>query len=546
MKQYLSHYINNEWVDSESSQIMKISSNEIEVVSPYSQKVVGSVIIGTELDVARATTAAKQAFLSENWSNTSPEERAAYLQKILEAIHERTQDLAFAMHEEMGCPLPFAAEKQMRPAYMAFENAIDALRGSVKSSLGLVSPISFEEKVSTNTITTQVPIGCCAMIVPWNWPLMAICCKLAPALAAGCTVVLKPSEYCPGAAVILAECIAEAQLPAGVFNLVHGDAETGNFLTLSRNVDLVSFTGSTKVGKTIAQNCAVSMKRTLLELGGNAANIILPETDLQAHLTNTLEGILCNSGQNCVAATRVLVHHDQIHEAELFIVNTFSNTCKAEFISKLTKDGRKVVNAETKTDPSNPVLEYGPLVNKKQYDHVRALVNSAYAEGAKLLLGNASDVESPKPEDASFNNNDLFFTPTVLTNVNPNMKIAKEEIFGPVALIIAYRTIEEAVQIANGTEYGLSNIITCNDARVPDAMAIARRLDSGIVTINSSHPDLNAPFGGMKQSGIGREGGRKALLEFMQPKSITVENEETFSEKALKEAKRIIGMDLSF
>jgi aldehyde dehydrogenase (NAD+) len=469
MKSYLKHYINGSWVESQGG-------TRHDVIDPATEQPCTEITLGTAADVDAAVAAARTAF--ESYSQTSVAERAALLERIIDEYKKRIPDLAFAVSREMGAPIGFATAAQV-PAGL----------GHFIATLKALNAFQFEEKLGKSKVVHE-PLGVVAMITPWNWPLNQVTAKVAPALAAGDTMILKPSEESPGCAVILAEILDAAGVPAGVFNLVNGDGKgVGSALSAHPDVDMVSFTGSTRAGIAIAQSAAATVKRVHQELGGKAANLVLEGADLAAVLPPTVQGVLANSGQSCIAPTRLLVHSSQVEEATGIV--------------KAMMEGTKVGN------PAEMGAHIGPVVNKAQFDKIQGLIQSAIDEGATLVTGGTG---RPDGRNAGY-----FIKPTLFTDVTPEMRIAQEEVFGPVATMISYETEDEAVKIANGTPYGLSATISGDPAK---AAKVAPRLRAGLVTINSWSPDGNAPFGGYKQSGNGRENGKFGLTDFMEVKTV--------------------------
>lgn len=469
MKSYLKHYIDGAWVDS-------IGGTRHEVIDPATEQPCTEITLGSAADVDAAVAAARRAF--ESWSQTSVAERAALLSRIIDEYKARMPDLAQAISTEMGAPIGFATMAQA-PAGL----------GHFISTLKALNEFRFEERLGRARVVHE-PLGVVAMITPWNWPLNQITAKVAPALAAGDTMILKPSEEAPGCAMILAEIMDKAGVPAGVFNLVNGDGPgVGAALSSHRDVDMVSFTGSTRAGIAVAQAAAATVKRVHQELGGKAANLVLEGADLAAVLPPTVQGVLANSGQSCIAPTRLLVHTSQVGEA--------------------TRIVKAMMEATEVGDPAAIGAHIGPVVNKAQYDKIQGLIQSAIDEGATLVTGGTG---RPDGRNAGY-----FIKPTLFADVTAEMRIAREETFGPVATISAYDTQDEAVRIANDTPYGLSATISGDPAA---AAKVAPRLRAGLVTINSWGPDGNAPFGGYKQSGNGRENGRYGLTDFMEVKTV--------------------------
>lgn len=469
MNQYLKHYINGQWTDSVGGRLHT-------VLNPATEQPVSEVMLGTAADVDLAVKAARAAF--DSFSQTSKEERMALLGRVIEGYKARIGDIAKAISEEMGAPISLAQTAQAGSGM-----------GHLGATLEALKNFDLEESTGKNKVVFE-PIGVVALITPWNWPMNQICAKVAPAIAAGNCVILKPSEQTPGCAHIFAEVLAAAGVPAGVFNLVQGDGPgVGEALSRHPDIDMISFTGSTRAGIQVAKNAADTVKRVHQELGGKSPNIILPGTPLDKALPGAAGGVLLNSGQSCVAPTRLLVHTSQYAEALEALKGIF---------------GGKPVDAPSKEGP-----HIGPVVNKNQYEKIQGLIAKGVAEGAEVVVGGAGRVEG---HDTGY-----YVKPTVFGNVNNQMTIAREEIFGPVLVVIPYETLDEAVTIANDTPYGLGAYIA-GDPNV--AKTIVRKLRAGSVFVNAGGLDMNSPFGGYKQSGNGREFGKFGLEEFMEKKSV--------------------------
>ncbi len=470
MDSYLKHYINGQWVES-------IGGTRHEVISPSTEEACTEITLGTTADVDTAVAAAKIAFKS--FSQTSREERLALLERIVEEFKKRGEDLARSMANEMGAPISFAQMAQVGAGIGGFMGTIAALKD-----------FQFSERHGANTVVYE-PIGIVGMITPWNWPLNQIALKVAPALAGGNCMVLKPSEECPGNAAIFAEILDAAGVPAGVFNLVQGDGPgVGAAISAHKDIEMVSFTGSTRAGILVAKAAADTVKRVHQELGGKSPNLVLPDANLAEVLPPTVQGVLINTGQSCIAPTRILVQKDREAEAVGVIKGMF----------EATQVG----------DPLTEGMHIGPVVNKAQYDKIQGLIQSAIDEGATLETGGTD-----RPADL---NRGYYIKPTVFSGVTPDMRIAKEEVFGPVATVMTYDTIEQGIDIANDTEYGLSAVISGDPTQ---AAGIAPKLRAGMVAVNSWGPAPGAPFGGYKQSGNGREGGLFGLKDFMEMKAIS-------------------------
>jgi aldehyde dehydrogenase (NAD+) len=469
MKSYLKHYIGGQWVDSEGGQ-------RREVINPATEQPASEVILGTAADVDKAVKAARPAF--ETFSQTSREERVALLQRILAEYQKRVPDIAKAISEEMGCPISVASTAQSGAGMGHLGGTIQALQN-----------FEFEESTGKNKVVREA-IGVVALITPWNWPMNQIVAKVAPAIAAGNAVILKPSEQTPGSAAIFAEVLDAAGVPAGVFNLVQGDGPgVGTALAQHPDIDMISFTGSTRAGIMVAKNAADTVKRVHQELGGKSPFIVLPGTPLDLALPAGAGGMLLNSGQSCVAPTRFLVHSSQYDEAIEKLAGIF---------------GSKAVD-----DPAKEGQHIGPVVNKSQFEKIQGLIQKGVDEGAKVAVGGTG---LPEGLDKGY-----YVKPTVLRDVTNDMTVAREEIFGPVLVVIRYETLEEAVKIANDTPYGLGAYIAGNPA---EAKKIVGKLRAGSVFVNSGGLDMNSPFGGYKQSGNGREFGKFGLEEFLEIKAV--------------------------
>ncbi|MDO9476620.1 MAG: aldehyde dehydrogenase family protein [Pseudohongiella sp.] len=468
-KDYLSFYINGEWVKPENRPTL-------DVINPATEKPFTRIALGTADDVDAAAKAARAAFPA--WSQTSREHRLAILDKILAGIKSRAEDLAQAISQEMGAPISFARAAQVGTGIAHFATARHIL-----------STYEFEETRGTTQIIKE-PVGVCGMITPWNWPLNQLTCKVAPALATGCTMVLKPSEIAPISAMILAEIIHEAGVPPGVFNLVNGDGPSvGAAISAHPEIDMVSFTGSTRAGREVSKAATDTIKRVCLELGGKSANIILDSADLAAAVKGGVMGCFGNCGQSCNAPTRMLVPESRMAEA----------------IEIATATAAKAVPG----NPADETARLGPVVSQMQYDKIQSLIQAGIDEGATLIAGGTG-----KPEGLETG---YFVRPTVFANVTNDMTIAREEIFGPVLSIIAYKDDADAVRIANDTVYGLSGYVS----GAPDhARAIARQIRTGMIHMNGAGPDFAAPFGGYKQSGNGREWGIEGFHDFLEVKAI--------------------------
>ncbi len=470
MKEYLKFYIDGEWVD-------PVTPRTLEVENPATEENFAVISLGSKADVDKAVAAAKRAF--PEFSKTSVEYRAELLDKIAAGIQKRLPEIAEAISTEMGAPIWLANAAQV-PAGM----------GHFATTAAILRNYKWEE-VRGETLLRKEPIGVCAFITPWNWPLNQIACKVAPALAAGCTMVLKPSEISPVNAIIFTEILHEAGVPKGVFNLVNGDGPgVGAELSQHPDVDMVSFTGSTRAGVLVAQAAAPTVKRVAQELGGKSPNIVLPNADLQKAVSGGIMTMMMNSGQSCNAPSRMFVQKGQHDEAVA--------------IAKAAAEAVKVaMPAEA------PPGAIGPISNGNQYQKVQDLIETGIKEGATLVAGGPG-----RPEGF---NKGYFARPTVFANVRNDMTIAREEIFGPVLCILPYETVDEAVEMANDTVYGLAGYVQGPEE---DAYAVANRIRAGQVSVNGSRPDFTAPFGGYKQSGNGREWGEMGFEEFLETKAV--------------------------
>lgn len=469
MNAYNLHYIDGQWVPS-------IGGTRHEVVNPATETVVSTVTLGTAADVDVAVKAARKAF--ESFSQTAKADRLALIGRIVEEYKKRIPDIAKAISEEMGAPITIAQTAQSGSGL-----------GHLMSTLGALEGFDFEESTGKNKVVYE-PIGVVALITPWNWPMNQIVAKVAPAIAAGNAVILKPSEQTPGSAAIFAEVLHAAGVPAGVFNLVQGDGPgVGTALAQHPDVDMISFTGSTRAGIAVAKNAADTVKRVHQELGGKSPFIILPGTPLDVALPGGAGGILLNSGQSCIAPTRFIVHRDQYEEA-------------------LEKLGG-IFAAKDVDDPAKEGGHIGPVVNKAQYEKIQGLIQKGIDEGARVVTGG--------PGRAGDREVGYYVKPTVFGDVSNDMIIAREEIFGPVLVVIPYDSLDEAVAIANDTPYGLGAYIAGDPAV---AKTIVRKIRAGSVFVNAGGLDFNSPFGGYKQSGNGREFGKFGLEEFLETKSV--------------------------
>ena len=466
-------YVNGKWV-SPSKQ------NDIQVINPATEKSCAIISLGGKEDIHSAVIAAKEAF--KTWGFSTKEERVSLLETFYTLYKKRWNDITEAIIQEMGAPKDFASKLQTGTG-----------ASHTKSFIRYLKEFDFEKPLGEHAKNQRIlyePKGVCALITPWNWPINQVTLKVIPALAAGCTMILKPSELAPLSAMIIAELIDEAKFPKGVFNLVNGDgATTGDALTSHPDVNMISFTGSTRAGALISQNAAKDFKRVSLELGGKGANIIFKDADSEAIERGALR-CFRNSGQSCNAPTRMLIEKSMYEDA----------------VERLKKyaDEFKV------DDPNKEGDHIGPVISEMQYNKIQTLIKKGIDEGAKLISGGPG-----KPNGFD---NGYYVKPTVFADVNNNMEIAKTEIFGPVLSVIPFETEEEAISIANDTEYGLTNYIQTQDTE--KVQRVARKLRSGMVDVNGAGIAVDAPFGGFKHSGIGREAGKEGLLEFLEVKSV--------------------------
>ncbi len=464
-------YIDGEWVAPADPSV------SIDVVNPATEQVIGRVPQGTATDADRAVAAARRAF--ESWSQTAVEERAEWMERIALSLSSRLEEIAALISQEVGMPIRQSVGIQAGLPTMTF-NAIP----------GLLSELTWEEEIG-NSLVVREPVGVVAGITPWNYPLHQICAKVAPALAVGCTVVLKPSEVTPLNAFLLAQIVEEVGLPAGVFNLLSGVGPVvGEALAAHPGIDMISFTGSTRAGRRVAELAAQTVKRVTLELGGKSPNVILEDADLQRAVTDGVAKCYLNSGQTCSALTRMIVPRSRLAEAEQIAA--------------------AVAAAFTPGDPFDESTVLGPLVSEVQRRRVRGYIEQGIEEGAKLVAG------GPEPPEGL--ERGWYVRPTVFSEVTPEMTVAQEEIFGPVLVLMPYEDEEDAVRLANHTVYGLAGGVWSGDEE--HAKRVARRIRAGQIEINGAAFNPLAPFGGFKQSGHGRELGRFGLEEYLEVKSL--------------------------
>jgi aldehyde dehydrogenase (NAD+) len=463
-------YIDGAWVD-------PLETKEFQVINPATEAVAGVISMGTTKDVDRAVAAARRAF--DSYSRTTPADRIALLERVLKAYKAHFDEIAQAISTEMGAPITLAKGAQTKIGV-----------GHISAMIEVLKTFKFEE-MHGNTRLVQEPVGVCALITPWNWPMNQVAAKVVPALAAGCTMVLKPSEYSPFSAVLWAQVMHEAGVPGGVFNLVNGDGPSvGAPLSLHRDVDMVSFTGSTRAGTEVARNAAASVKRVHQELGGKSPNVLLDDADFERAVTKSVLHVFQNSGQSCNAPTRMLVPAAKLAEVEAI--------------------ARRVTATVIVGDPASEKTTVGPLVSKLQFDRVEGYIEKGIAEGAKLVTGGAG-----RPEGMA---KGYFVRPTIFSGVRNDMTIAREEIFGPVLCILPYESEDEAVEIANDTPYGLAAYVWSQDN--VRARRVGNRIRAGQVALNGASGDMKTPFGGFKMSGNGREYGEFGLRDFLEVKAV--------------------------
>jgi aldehyde dehydrogenase (NAD+) len=470
MKDCRQFYIDGKWVS-------PTQAHDFEVINPATEDAIATISLGGAADVDKAVAAAKKAF--ESHSESTVEERLAFLQQIVEVYKAKSEEMAETISQEMGAPISLSRAAQA-PAGL----------GHLLEIVKVLGQFKFED-LKGSTLMRKEPIGVCGLITPWNWPMNQIVAKVAPALAAGCTVVLKPSEMAPLSAYLFAQILDQAGLPPGVFNLVNGDGPTvGNAISSHLDVAMVSFTGSTRAGIAVARAAAPTVKRVTQELGGKSAHIILEDADLEGAVREGVQSCFRNTGQSCNAPTRMLVPRSKMEKA----------IGAARQAAEATKVG----------DPFTEGTNVGPLASKAQFEKVQRLISQGIAEGAKVIAGGPG-----RPEGI---NRGYFVKPTVFADVANDMTIAREEIFGPVLCMIPYEGEDDAVRIANDTVYGLSGFVTSGD--IDHARRVAKRIRSGNVHINNARVDFGGCFGGYKQSGNGREWGEAGLEEFLELKAI--------------------------
>jgi aldehyde dehydrogenase (NAD+) len=463
-------YIDGAWVD-------PAEPKEFQVINPATESVAGVISMGSAKDVDRAVMAARRAF--DGYSRTSPAERLALMERILAAYKAHYGEIVEAISTEMGAPITLSKGSQAGVGV-----------GHISAMIEVLKSFKFEE-MRGKVRLVQEPVGVCALITPWNWPINQVAAKVVPALAAGCTMVLKPSEYSPFSAILWAKVMHEAGVPKGVFNLVNGDGlNVGAPLSSHREVDMVSFTGSTRAGSEVAKNAAASVKRVHQELGGKSPNVLLEDANFERAVSKSVMHVFQNSGQSCNAPTRMLVPRAKLAEVEAL--------------------AKKVAETVVVGDPTSEKTMLGPVVSKIQFDRVEGYIAKGIAEGAKVVIGGPG-----RPDGLS---KGYFVKPTIFSNVRNDMTIAREEIFGPVLCILPYDNEEQAVQIANDTPYGLAAYVWSEDNL--RARRVGGRIRAGQVTLNGAAGDMNTPFGGFKMSGNGREWGEYGLRDFLEVKAV--------------------------
>ena len=463
-------YIDGAWVD-------PVAPKEFKVINPATEAVAGVISMGGAKDVDLAVAAARRAF--DGYSRTTPVERLALLERVLAAYKAHYDEIALAISTEMGAPITLAKGAQTRIGV-----------GQISAMIEVLKTFKFEE-LRGNTRLVQEPVGVCALITPWNWPMNQVAAKVVPALAAGCTMVLKPSEYSPFSAILWAKVMHEAGVPAGVFNLINGDGvNVGSPLSSHREVDMVSFTGSTRAGTDVARNAAASVKRVHQELGGKSPNVLLDDADFERAVKQSVLHVFQNSGQSCNAPTRMLVPANRLAEVEAI--------------------AKRVADTVLVGDPTLEETVVGPVVSKLQFDRVEGYIEKGIAEGAHLIAGGPG-----RPDGLTTG---YYVKPTIFSHVRNDMTIAREEIFGPVLCILPYHTEDDAVKIANDTPYGLAAYVWSRDNI--RARRVGNRIRAGQVALNGASGDMQTPFGGFKMSGNGREYGEFGLRYFLEVKAV--------------------------
>jgi len=471
MKDLRQFYINGQWVD-------PIASRDLNVENPSTEELVATISLGAAADVDAAVAAAKAAF--PLYSQVSVEERIALMEKLLQIYKDRYDEMAMAISVEMGAPISFATAAQA-----------DCGRGHINAAIESLKQFEFERQMG-NTRIVKEPIGVCGFITPWNWPINQISCKVAPALATGCTMVLKPSEIAPMSGYLFTEMMDQAGFPAGVYNMVNGDGpDVGAVISSHPDVDMVSFTGSTRAGILVAKAASETVKRVTQELGGKSPNIIFEDADLETAVSSGVINMMGNTGQSCNAPSRMLVH--------------------SSVYDRAVEIARQTAEQVPVDDPKKEGMHLGPLSSRVQFDKVQGLIEVGINEGAQLVVGGLG---KPDGFDTGY-----YVKPTIFAGVNNQMIIAQEEIFGPVLSMIPFDTEEQAIEIANDTPYGLAAYFSTSDEE--RARRVAGQLRAGMISLNSASQDYAAPFGGYKQSGNGREWGEYGFDDFLEIKGIT-------------------------
>ncbi|SFV38672.1 aldehyde dehydrogenase family protein [Hyphomicrobium facile] len=470
MNNHLKFYIDGVWVD-------PVAPRTLDVINPATEDPFTKISLGSAADVDRAVAAARRSFSA--FSQTSKGDRVALLRRIIKAYSDRLDDIARAISDEMGAPIGMARDSQAAAGLAQLVSTLTALES-----------YEFEEQRGNTRIVFE-GVGVAGLITPWNWPMNQIACKVGPAIAAGCTMVLKPSEIAPVSAILFSEVMHAAGVPGGVYNMINGDGLTvGQAMSTHLGIDMISFTGSTRAGVLVTKLAADTVKRVALELGGKSPNIILPDADLAFAVKKGVQSCFGNSGQSCNAPTRMLVPRE-LH-------------AEALSVAKGTADSIEV------GDPKSNGIDLGPVSSKIQFEKIQRLIESGIQEGATLVAGGPG-----RPQGL---NRGYYVRPTVFGNVRPDMTIAREEIFGPVLSIMPYDSEEQAIEIANDTPYGLSANVQSAD--LERARRVARRIRAGNVKINYPSSDMSAPFGGFKQSGNGRECGEWGIHDFLEVKAV--------------------------
>ncbi|MEM6661283.1 MAG: aldehyde dehydrogenase family protein [Pseudomonadota bacterium] len=474
MENHKKFYINGAWVD-------PIDSTDFDVINPATEEPVATIALGSKADLDNAVAAAKNAF--KTWQFSTVEERVSLLERMIETYSARGEEFIETMSREMGTTISFSREVHMPVGIGHLEAAIEAVKAH-----------QFERpSLRGGSLLVDEAVGVVGMITPWNWPVNQIMIKVAPALAAGCTIVLKPSEYSPLSSIMMAEIIDEAGCPPGVYNMVTGDGPgVGEAISAHQDIDMVSFTGSTRAGKAVTKAAADTIKRVTLELGGKSPNLLFADANLEEAAQISVDACFINNGQSCDAASRLLVERSVYDE-----------------VVGLVKD---VVEKTKVGDPMEVGDHIGPVVNKKQYEHVQKLIQAGIDDGAKLAVGGLG-----RPQGF---NKGYYIRPTLFTDVNNDMNIARQEVFGPVLAVLPFDTEDEAVEIANDTPYGLAAYIQSSDA--DRINRVSRKLRAGVVNANGNAGDYDVPFGGYKESGNGREAGAMGFHEYLETKAITM------------------------